>query len=132
MKPVVQWGSVDYHKQSLRNLQRASQQTKRMCAVILDTVGRELLIRRDLTLDHEVGASHQFQHTSQPLCHSIAAAPCHALMPMKRHCIPVSATWQTSCANAHIACLWNLWQRSVSHTSQSNQAKGRLNKAWYR
>ena len=25
-----------------------------MCAVILDTVGRELMIRRDFTLDHEV------------------------------------------------------------------------------
>ena len=50
----MQWGSVDYHKQSLRNLQKASQQTKRMCAVILDTVGRELMIRRDSTLDHEV------------------------------------------------------------------------------
>ena len=50
----LQWGSLDYHKQSLRNLQKASQQTKRMCAVILDTVGRELMIRRDFTLDHEV------------------------------------------------------------------------------
>ena len=50
----VQWGSVDYHKQSLRNLQKASQQTRRMCAVILDIVGRELMIRRDFTLDHEV------------------------------------------------------------------------------
>lgn len=50
----VQWGSVDYHKQSLKNLQKASQQTRRMCAVILDIVGRELMIRRDFTLDHEV------------------------------------------------------------------------------
>ena len=50
----MQWGSVDYHRQSLRNLQKASQQTRTMCAVILDTVGRELMIRRDFTLDHEV------------------------------------------------------------------------------
>lgn len=27
-----------------------------MCAVILDTVGRELMIRREFTLDHEVRA----------------------------------------------------------------------------
>ena len=53
----AQWGSVDYHKQSLRNLQKACQQTKRMCAVILDTVGRELMIRREFTLDHEVHAA---------------------------------------------------------------------------
>lgn len=49
-----QWGSLEYHKQSLRNLQMATQKTKLMCAVILDTVGRELMIKRDYELDEEV------------------------------------------------------------------------------
>lgn len=50
----MQWGSLEYHKQSLRNLQAATQKTKHLCAVILDTVGRELMIRRDYELDNEV------------------------------------------------------------------------------
>lgn len=53
---LAQWGSQDYHKQSLRNLEKARQQTKHLCAVILDTIGRELLIRREYELDAEVGA----------------------------------------------------------------------------
>lgn len=51
---LLQWGSPEYHKQSLRNLQIATQKTKHLCAVILDTVGRELMIKRDYELDHEV------------------------------------------------------------------------------
>ena len=50
----LQWGSLEYHKQSLRNLQAATQKTKSLCAVILDTVGRELMIKRDYELDDEV------------------------------------------------------------------------------
>ena len=50
----AQWGSQEYHKQSLRNLREATQRTKRMCAVLLDTIGRELIIRREYTLDDEV------------------------------------------------------------------------------
>lgn len=36
------WGSLDYHKQSLRNLSEAMQQTGMLCAVIIDIVGREV------------------------------------------------------------------------------------------
>ncbi|EIE21536.1 Phosphoenolpyruvate/pyruvate domain-containing protein [Coccomyxa subellipsoidea C-169] len=53
------WGSLEYHKQSLRNLQLASQKTKLLCAVILDTVGRELMIRRDYELDSEGWPTHK-------------------------------------------------------------------------
>jgi pyruvate kinase len=53
----LQWGSLDYHKQSLRNLLEASQKTKQLCAVILDTVGRELRIKRKFALDEEVPAT---------------------------------------------------------------------------
>ena len=38
----------------MRNLREATQRTKRMCAVLLDTIGRELIIRREYTLDDEV------------------------------------------------------------------------------
>ncbi|KAK9908291.1 hypothetical protein WJX75_005628 [Coccomyxa subellipsoidea] len=53
------WGSLEYHKQSLRNLQAATQKTKHLCAVILDTVGRELMIRRDYELDNEGWPTHK-------------------------------------------------------------------------
>lgn len=53
------WGPVAYHKQSLRNLAAACQATDKLCCVIIDTVGRELCIRRDFTLDSEVRSSAQ-------------------------------------------------------------------------
>ena len=36
------WGSLDYHKQSLRNLSQAMQDTGILCAAIVDIVGREV------------------------------------------------------------------------------------------
>ena len=47
------WGPVAYHKQSLRNVAEACKATGKLCAVIVDTVGRELVIRRPFTLDSE-------------------------------------------------------------------------------
>lgn len=75
----MQWGSVDYHRQSLRNLQKASQQTKTMCAVILDIVGRELMIRRDFALDHEVRCSRNAH-----ACPTEARTPCGMHMCVSR------------------------------------------------
>ncbi|BDA44759.1 probable pyruvate kinase 2, cytosolic [Coccomyxa sp. Obi] len=53
------WGSLEYHKQSLRNLQAATQKTKLLCAVILDTIGRELMINREYELDEEGWQHHK-------------------------------------------------------------------------
>lgn len=51
---LMQYGSVEYHKQSLRNLQAAVRKTRRLCAVVLDTFGRELVIRREYAVDEKV------------------------------------------------------------------------------
>ena len=51
---LEQGGPIEYHKKSLRNLAAAVKQAKRLCAVILDTVGRELTIRRPHDLDEQV------------------------------------------------------------------------------
>ena len=48
------YGSTEYHKQSLRNLQTAVRKTRRLCAVILDTMGRELVVRREYEVDEKV------------------------------------------------------------------------------
>lgn len=45
---------MEYHKKSLRNLATAVKQARRLCAVMLDTVGRELTIRRPYDLDDQV------------------------------------------------------------------------------
>jgi hypothetical protein len=47
----LQWGQVQYHEQSLKNLQEAMKLTKKLCAVVVDTLGREMLIRRPFTID---------------------------------------------------------------------------------
>ena len=46
-----QWGSVKFHRKSLQNLGKAMLETKRLCAVMLDTLGREVFVRRDVEVD---------------------------------------------------------------------------------
>ncbi|CAM8891759.1 unnamed protein product [Rhodiola kirilowii] len=38
------WGDAEYHQQTLDNLKDAVKQTKKLCAVMLDTVGPELQV----------------------------------------------------------------------------------------
>ncbi len=47
---VPQWGTLDYHKQTLRNVAEASKRTHKLCAVMVDTLGREILVQRPSTL----------------------------------------------------------------------------------
>jgi hypothetical protein len=55
---------VEYHEQSLKNLGVAMQRTKRLCAIIVDTIGREIMILRPFSLD-EVRAASLCRH---PCC----------------------------------------------------------------
>ncbi len=41
-----QWGSLDFHKKSLSNLGEAMRKTRKLCAVVIDTIGRELIVNR--------------------------------------------------------------------------------------
>lgn len=56
---LLQWGPVEYHKESLENLQKAVKKTRRLCAVLLDTLGRELMIRRSYSLDERGWPKHE-------------------------------------------------------------------------
>jgi pyruvate kinase len=44
----VQWGSIRFHRQSLKNLGAAMLKTRKICAVMLDTLGREVFVRRSV------------------------------------------------------------------------------------
>lgn len=56
---ALQWGPVEYHKKSLRNLEQAVRRTRRLCAVLVDTLGRELMIRRTYTLSEDGWPVHE-------------------------------------------------------------------------
>jgi len=43
---MLQWGSLGFHKKSLANLAEAMKRTRKLCAVMVDSVGRELIINR--------------------------------------------------------------------------------------
>lgn len=45
------WGPLEFHRKSLNNLNEAMRQTRKMCATIVDTLGREIMIRRSLQVD---------------------------------------------------------------------------------
>ncbi|KIY94684.1 hypothetical protein MNEG_13279 [Monoraphidium neglectum] len=47
------WGPIEYHRKSLDNLQEAMRLTRRMCAIVLDTLGREVMIRRPFRIDED-------------------------------------------------------------------------------
>ncbi|EHA8588890.1 pyruvate kinase 1, cytosolic [Cocos nucifera] len=38
------WGDIDYHQETVENLKKAVKSTKKLCAVMLDTVGPELQV----------------------------------------------------------------------------------------
>ena len=41
---------MDYHRQTLDNVAEASRRTRKLCAVMLDTLGREIVVRRNATI----------------------------------------------------------------------------------
>eukprot|EP00775_Hariotina_reticulata_P003154 gene3154-3431_t len=45
------WGPIEYHRRSLDNLQTAMRQTRKLCAIVLDTLGREVMIRRPFRIE---------------------------------------------------------------------------------
>lgn len=45
------WGTVDYHKKTLANLNEAMRQRQKLCAVMVDIRGRELMIERPHSTD---------------------------------------------------------------------------------
>ena len=56
---LTQWGPLDFHRQSLANLQKAMHKTRKLCAIMIDTIGRELLIDRESKLDANGWPIHQ-------------------------------------------------------------------------
>ncbi len=42
------WGPLDYHRKSLANVQLATRKARRLCCTMVDTLGRELMIRRQV------------------------------------------------------------------------------------
>ncbi|KAK9811564.1 hypothetical protein WJX72_005997 [[Myrmecia] bisecta] len=53
------WGPVEYHMQSLKNLQEAVKRSRRLCAVMVDTLGREMTIRRTYNLNEQGWPVHE-------------------------------------------------------------------------
>ncbi len=39
------WGPLDFHRNSLRHLEDAMKNTRRLCATVIDTMGRELMVK---------------------------------------------------------------------------------------
>ncbi len=42
----LQWGPLEFHKKSLVNLGEAMRRTRKLCAVMVDIVGREIVLNR--------------------------------------------------------------------------------------
>ena len=55
---VVQWGTVAFHRLSLQNLNEAMRKTRKLCAVMLDTTGREIMVMREHEIDEKGWPEH--------------------------------------------------------------------------
>eukprot|EP01023_Acetabularia_acetabulum_P024048 TRINITY_DN232_c0_g1_i6.p1 TRINITY_DN232_c0_g1~~TRINITY_DN232_c0_g1_i6.p1 ORF type:complete len:455 (-),score=72.50 TRINITY_DN232_c0_g1_i6:805-2169(-) len=47
----LSWAPLEYLQTSLRNLQEAMKQTLKICAICLDTMGREVIVKRPFEID---------------------------------------------------------------------------------
>ncbi|KAK9805287.1 hypothetical protein WJX72_011225 [[Myrmecia] bisecta] len=52
------WGTLEFHRKSLENLHEAMLRTRKLCAVMLDTTGREIVIDRDTVPDENGWLEH--------------------------------------------------------------------------
>ena len=55
---LMQWGTLDFHKRSLQNLNEAMRRTRKLCAVMLDTTGREIMVMREHQIDEKGWPEH--------------------------------------------------------------------------
>ena len=70
------WAPIEYHRLSLQNLNEAMRRTRRLCAVMLDSLGREIMVRRKYGVDEngwpgifdqlEIKAGQRISITSDP------------------------------------------------------------------
>ena len=54
----MQWGTKDFHRLSLQNLNEAMQRTRKLCAIMLDTTGREITVLREHEIDEKGWPEH--------------------------------------------------------------------------
>jgi hypothetical protein len=54
----MQWGSLPFHLQSLRNLAKAMLKTRKLCSVMIDTLGREVYVCREFKLGEDNWPKH--------------------------------------------------------------------------
>jgi hypothetical protein len=62
----LQWGTLEYHVKSLNNLQTAMHRTRKLCAVIVDTLGRECLANNQPNLDSPLRPIYGRKLSAQP------------------------------------------------------------------
>ncbi|MEW5314599.1 MAG: hypothetical protein WDW38_006082 [Sanguina aurantia] len=53
------WGPLDFHRKSLDNLQSAMKKSRRLCATVVDTLGREVMVRRQVKLGDDGWPMHE-------------------------------------------------------------------------
>ena len=48
-------GPIEFHRNSLQHLSDAMRRTRRLCATVIDTMGRELMVRGQWQVNDQVG-----------------------------------------------------------------------------
>eukprot|EP00967_Tisochrysis_lutea_P101958 scaffold153262_cov18-Tisochrysis_lutea.AAC.2 len=47
-------GPLEFHRNSLQHLSEAMRRTRRLCSTVIDTMGRELMVRGQWQVDNQV------------------------------------------------------------------------------
>ncbi|CAI7896868.1 unnamed protein product [Closterium sp. NIES-54] len=103
-------GDADYHQHTLDNLRIAMHRTKKLCAVMLDTVGAELIIPNPGGAPITLTAGSDI--TLSPAC-SAASASC---LPLSFHGLAQGlSVWVAWRVDRHGTYHGSTWQHSVRH-----------------
>jgi pyruvate kinase len=62
------WGPIAFHRRSLDNLQQAMRSSRKLCGVMVDTLGRELMIKRRFVLASDGWVGRALAHHGPGCC----------------------------------------------------------------
>lgn len=140
---AAQWGTLDYHRQTLDNIAEASRRTRKLCAVMIDAFGREIVVRRSATIGPDGWPVHEetMQVKSGEKVRLARSTPFDCLGATGASSVVQQNSWEDSSRQSHtseeVAATADAVVRPCAHmpcwqANQVGRAPNIMNFAWCR
>ncbi len=90
------WGTPEYHQETLDNLRKAMELTETACAVVLETMGREILVMNRYLVQATLGGQPSERHWAMP-CIALHACAVGKCAPGMRGCMSAAVSAHQTC-----------------------------------